>query len=48
MVLWIETTIKSPDVGFVKLEDTLAVTANGWEAYGDTFRGWNFRRCLQP
>ncbi len=40
MVLSIETTIKNSDVGFVKLEDTLAVTNSGWDAYGDTARGW--------
>lgn len=41
MVLSIETTIKNPTVGFVKLEDTVVVTDQGWEAYGDTGRGWN-------
>jgi Xaa-Pro aminopeptidase len=41
MVISIETTMKNPDVGFVKLEDTVVVTRDGWEAYGDTARGWN-------
>ena len=41
MVLSIETTLHHPRRGFIKLEDTLAVTAGGWEAYGDTGRGWN-------
>ncbi len=41
MVLSIETTLHHPRRGFIKLEDTLAVTADGWEAYGDTGRGWN-------
>lgn len=41
MVLSIETTLKNPEVGFVKLEDTVVVTDTGWEAYGDTARGWN-------
>ncbi|MFZ0216259.1 MAG: Xaa-Pro peptidase family protein [Candidatus Dormiibacterota bacterium] len=41
MVLSIETTLKNPQVGFVKLEDTVVVTEDGWEAYGDTGRGWN-------
>lgn len=41
MVISIETTMKNPDVGFVKLEDTVVVTGDGWEAYGDTARGWN-------
>ena len=30
-----------PRRGFIKLEDTVAVTATGWEAYGDASRGWN-------
>lgn len=41
MVLSIETWAESPQVGFVKLEDTLIVTEDGWEAPGDTGRGWN-------
>jgi Xaa-Pro aminopeptidase len=41
MVLSIETGIKHPEAGFVKLEDTLAVTTTGWEAYGDWGRNWN-------
>jgi Xaa-Pro aminopeptidase len=41
MVISIETTLSHPKRGFIKLEDTVAVTANGWEAYGDTGRGWN-------
>jgi Xaa-Pro aminopeptidase len=41
MVLSIETSLKHPDVGFVKLEDTVAVTSSGWEALGDWGRGWN-------
>jgi Xaa-Pro aminopeptidase len=41
MVLSIETHLKHPDVGFVKLEDTVAVTDTGWEAFGDWGRGWN-------
>ena len=41
MVLSIETTLKNAEVGFVKLEDTVVVTESGWEAYGDTGRGWN-------
>ena len=41
MVLSIETGIKHPEAGFVKLEDTLAVTSAGWEAYGDWGRNWN-------
>jgi Xaa-Pro aminopeptidase len=41
MVLSIETHLKHPEVGFVKLEDTVAVTDSGWEAFGDWGRGWN-------
>ncbi|MHB8612020.1 MAG: M24 family metallopeptidase [Candidatus Dormibacteraceae bacterium] len=41
MVISIETTLRNREVGFVKLEDTLVVTRNGFEAYGDTARGWN-------
>ena len=41
MVLSIETSMRNPDVGFIKLEDTLVVTAGGYEAYGDFARGWN-------
>jgi Xaa-Pro aminopeptidase len=41
MVLSIETWAESKEVGFIKLEDTLIVTPDGWEAPGDTGRGWN-------
>ena len=41
MVLSIETTVLHPRRGFIKLEDTLAVTATGHDAYGDAGRGWN-------
>jgi Xaa-Pro aminopeptidase len=41
MVLSIETGIKHPEIGIVKLEDTVAVTEMGWEAYGDWGRNWN-------
>jgi len=40
MVLSIETTLLHPR-GFIKLEDTVVVTANAWEAFGDGGRGWN-------
>lgn len=43
MVLSIETTWQHPRLGFIKLEDTVAVTDEGCEAYGDVGRGWN--RC---
>ncbi len=41
IVISIETTLIHPVRGFIKLEDTVAVTDTGWEAYGDTGRGWN-------
>ena len=41
MVISIETTMKHPQRGFIKLEDTIAVTGAGFDAYGDTGRGWN-------
>jgi Xaa-Pro aminopeptidase len=41
MVISIETTIADPRRGFIKLEDTVAVTDQGWEAFGDRGRGWN-------
>jgi Xaa-Pro aminopeptidase len=41
MALSIETTMLHPKRGVIKLEDTVAVTAEGWEAYGDSLRGWN-------
>jgi Xaa-Pro aminopeptidase len=41
MVISIETTMKHPHRGFIKLEDTIAVTPMGYEAFGNTGRGWN-------
>jgi len=41
MVLSIETTLKHPRRGFIKIEDTVAVINDGYEAYGDDGRGWN-------
>lgn len=41
MVLSIETTLQHPRLGFVKLEDTIAVTDDGCIGYGDGARGWN-------
>jgi len=40
MVLSIETTLLHSR-GFIKLEDTVAVTEGGWEAFADYGRGWN-------
>ena len=49
MVLSVETTMLHPRRGFIKLEDTVAVTgavtgavtAAGYEMFGDRGRGWN-------
>ena len=41
MVVSIETTIARPECGYLKLEDTVAVTATGCQGFGDTGRGWN-------
>ena len=45
MVLSIETTMPHPKLGFIKLEDTIAVTKDGHEAFGDIGRGWNLGRA---
>jgi Xaa-Pro aminopeptidase len=39
-VLSIETWVEDPEIGFVKLEDTLIVTEAGYEAPGDEGRGY--------
>jgi Xaa-Pro aminopeptidase len=44
MVISIETAILHPKRGFIKLEDTVAVTDSGWEGYGDSGRGWNLAK----
>jgi Xaa-Pro aminopeptidase len=41
MVISIETAILHPKRGFIKLEDTVAVTDGGWEGFGDSGRSWN-------
>jgi len=41
MVISVETTMHHPTRGFIKLEDTVAVTATGYEMFGETGRGWN-------
>ena len=41
MVISVETTLLHPRRGFIKLEDTVAVTATGHEIYGNRARGWN-------
>jgi len=41
MVVSVETTLQHPQRGFIKLEDTVAVTDAGFEIYGEGGRGWN-------
>ena len=41
MAVSIETTLAHPRLGYVKLEDTVAVTTDGCEGYGDGGRSWN-------
>jgi Xaa-Pro aminopeptidase len=41
MVVSVETTLLHPRRGFIKLEDTVVVTQDGHEIYGDRARGWN-------
>ncbi len=40
-VLSIESWFEDVESGFIKLEDTIIVTDDGWEAPGDDARGWN-------
>jgi len=40
MVISVETTLLHPRRGFIKLEDTVAVTEAGHDVYGDRARGW--------
>ena len=44
MVISIETTMKHPKRGFIKLEDTVAVTDSGYQIFGEGGRGWNLGR----
>ena len=41
MVVSVETTLQHPKRGFIKLEDTVAVTEKGFDIYGEGGRGWN-------
>lgn len=41
MVISVETTMTHPRRGYIKLEDTLAVTADGYEMFGERGRSWN-------
>jgi Xaa-Pro aminopeptidase len=41
MVVSVETTLKHPKRGFIKLEDTIAVTESGFQMFGEAGRGWN-------
>jgi len=41
MVISVETTLQHPKRGFIKLEDTVIVTDQGFEIFGEGGRGWN-------
>jgi len=41
MVLSVETTMRHPSRGFIKLEDTIAVSDSGYEMFAQDGRGWN-------
>jgi Xaa-Pro aminopeptidase len=41
MVISVETTLTHPRRGFIKLEDTVAVTEGGHDVYGNRALGWN-------
>jgi Xaa-Pro aminopeptidase len=41
MVISVETTMAHPKRGFIKLEDTVVVTDQGFDIYGEGARGWN-------
>jgi Xaa-Pro aminopeptidase len=41
MVISVETTMKHPKRGFIKLEDTIAVTSTSHEIFGEGGRAWN-------
>ena len=41
MVVSVETTMQHPKRGFIKLEDTIVVTDQGFDTYGEGARGWN-------
>jgi Xaa-Pro aminopeptidase len=41
MVVSVETTLAHERRGYIKLEDTVAVTETGAEGFGDSGRGWN-------
>ncbi|TMI78436.1 MAG: M24 family metallopeptidase, partial [Bacillati bacterium ANGP1] len=41
MVLSIETEYRDPDVGHVKVEDTVVVTATACEGLGDVESDWS-------
>lgn len=40
MVLSIETDLRMPGIGLLKLEDTVVVTPDGGVGYGDEYRDW--------
>ncbi|WP_114947856.1 M24 family metallopeptidase [Microvirga calopogonii] len=48
MTISIETTLQHPRRGFIKLEETVAITKAGYEAFGDRGRGWNRAALADP
>jgi Xaa-Pro dipeptidase len=48
MVVSIETAMLHVSRGYIKLEDTLIVTEEGWEAPGDSARGWSTGGAMIP
>jgi Xaa-Pro aminopeptidase len=48
MVISIETHVADPEIGFVKLEDTAIVTADGCEDVAAHGRGWNMFGQSRP
>lgn len=45
MVISVETTMLHPTRGFIKLEDTVAVTSEGFELFGNQNRNWTIGGC---
>jgi Xaa-Pro aminopeptidase len=41
MVVSVETTMRSSTAGFIKIEDTVAITKTGFELFGGLGRDWN-------
>jgi len=48
MVLSIETEVRHPNVGHIKIEDSVVVTATGCEGLGDVDRDWCVSGAAEP